>query len=286
MRKWVAGISALFMVLLLAGCTGQDPTAMVQQAHDKLMQVKSVESQMTTVAQYTSNGMESNDVKQYVGQLQVEPYTLAIDFSRDEQPAYMNAYWSKESGQLINYLYSIYNDPDRKNATWLQDKLNENQEASSLNQLDPRYVVGFFLEGMTDVKVAGEEKLGEAKAQKVSGVIRGAALEVALKDSALMSNLNYDVMAKLDEIPEAYEAAGDVPVTVWIDQKSGYPLKVEVDLTEGAKAMIPKMLELSGSRVTDDSPQYSVCTLSVELSQFDQLPPLSVPAEALSAPEA
>ena len=92
------------------------------------------------------------------------------------------------------------------------------------------------------------------------------ALELANAKQALEESLDVE----LDD--DVFEDLGDVPVSIWIDVKSGMIVRVEMDMSDVMQGLVPvlvdKAMEKTDVGIGVNTKVYEV-TVSITLSEFD-----------------
>ena len=90
-------------------------------------------------------------------------------------------------------------------------------------------------------------------------------------------------LAGMSGLSEVYYAGvGDVPVTVWLDEKTGAPLSYEVELAKPLEIMTNNVLrELSGGEI-ENGAEVKCYTITSELTQLGNVEAGEIPAEAKS----
>ena len=92
------------------------------------------------------------------------------------------------------------------------------------------------------------------------------ALELANAKQALEESLDVE----LDD--DVFEDLGDVPVSIWIDVKSGMIVRIEMDMSDVMQGLVPvlvdKAMEKADIGIGVNTKVYEV-TVSITLSEFD-----------------
>ena len=83
-----------------------------------------------------------------------------------------------------------------------------------------------------------------------------------------------------DELIDLYSDLGDMPITVWIDQATGYPVRYYMDMTGVMQSMMSKALAgvEGGDSLTMDKVE-----ITMDCSNFNNVADFEIPAEALAA---
>lgn len=155
-------------------------------------------------------------------------------------------------------------------------------DMSYLQQYDAKESMNLYLESGDDYTLDGTEEINGSTANKFTGVIRGEALEEVLAASGATSNLEASV-GDLD-LASLYSDLGDLEITVWVDQESGYPVRYAMDMTQMMQGMMDKILAASAEG-EDTSGMLTVDKVNMVMDcfNFNSAADFEIPAEALGA---
>lgn len=155
-------------------------------------------------------------------------------------------------------------------------------DMSYLQQYDAKESMNLYLESGDDYTLDGTEEINGSTANKFTGVIRGEALEEVLAASGATSNLEASV-GDLD-LASLYSDLGDLEITVWVDQESGYPVRYAMDMTQMMQGMMDKILAASAEG-EDTSGMLTVDKVNMVMDcfNFNSAADFEIPTEALGA---
>ena len=131
---------------------------------------------------------------------------------------------------------------------------------------------------------AGTETVLGSAAARYDGEITGEELRLALEMTGAGELLSQSLGMELDG--DELSQLGSIPVSIWIDNKTGMVVRCDMDLTQPLQgliaAMLKELLELPGVGSVEMQMEISRVTASVVLSQFDQVGEIEIPDGALS----
>ena len=182
----------------------------------------------------------------------------------------MSMYASMDGDTYNMYLYD--------GSSWTTQAV----DVSYLQQYDAKESMNLYLESGDDYTLAGTEEINGSTANKFTGVIRGEALEEVLAASGATNNLEASV-GDLD-LASLYSDLGDLEITVWVDQESGYPVRYAMDMTQMMQGMMDKILAASAEG-EDTSGMLTVDKVNMVMDcfNFNSAADFEIPAEALGA---
>ena len=269
-RKMFMAVAAV----LLTGCGGVDTAAveaLLSQAQETMATVDSMAAEMSMEMDMGMNGeiMETTTVAnirshQTPMKMAMEMSMLMHDGTKVDQ---MEMYAAEEDGHLHTYMHMA--------DAWYAETL----ELGELNQYNAEENTALYLDNITDVKSAEKEEVNGTEATKISGVIKGDAMEKALADSGMTASAeSMGITAEMLE--EIYAELADLPVCLWIDAE-GYVLKYELDMTEMMQKVMDAAIEALGAAGTGMDIEKTMITMVC--SDFNAVE-VEIPAEAYGVP--
>ena len=136
-----------------------------------------------------------------------------------------------------------------------------------------KYTLSLFLllsDSAASFKEYGKEKVNGSDAIGYNGKITSDELRQALELANAKQALEESLDVELDD--DVFEDLGDVPVSIWIDVKSGMIVRVEMDMSDVMQGLVPvlvdKAMEKTDVGIGVDTKVYEV-TVSITLSEFD-----------------
>ena len=142
----------------------------------------------------------------------------------------------------------------------------------------------YFIDGFSTFEAAEEETASIEGATRYDGLITADFLNGLLEIYTLRTYLTEDLGL---DLPEAvFEAMKDVPTSLWMDEK-GRIVRLELELGELLTAVSEPILQSFGEKAGLDALALSLHLTGgrgvVELSNFDGVDDLSLPAEVAAA---
>lgn len=273
-KRAVALALGTVLALSLTACgsnTGkEDPTEKIRAALEKVNAVKNMDATMVMEMDMSVMGQS------------VETDTT-MDMTCFNDPVKVKADMTMNMGALGGISMSIYAAADGDNYTiYTFDGTNwTTQEADigQLEQYDAQKSMDLYLGSGDGYTYDGTEDINGSTADKYSGVIRGDAMEEVLKSSGATSSLETSLGGGVD-LNDLYSGLGDIPITVWIDQTTGYPVRYYMDMTDVMQTMMSKALSgVEGG----ESLTISKVNITMDCFNFDSAAEFEIPAEALAA---
>lgn len=268
----LGGLLAL-SVTACGGTTNKNDSAdKIQAALSKLNAVKSMDATMFMEMDMSAMGQS------------IETDTT-MNMSCFNDPMKLKADMTMSMGSLGAVSMSIYAQQDGEQyTTYLYDGTSwtvQTMNMGDLQQYDAQQSMDLYLESGADYAYEGTEEINGATADKYSGVIRGDAMEEVMKTSGATSSLESSLGGSVD-LSDLYSDLGDMPITVWIDQETGYPVRYYMDMTDVMHSVMTKMLSSMGVD-GGDSITVGKMEITMDCFNFDNAAEFEIPAEALAA---
>lgn len=265
--------AALALSLAACGSGTEKSTGDIATALEKINAVKSLEATMVMEMDMSLMGQS----------METETAMNMVCFN---DPMKLKADMTMDMGKLGSFTMNMYAAMDGDNYTvYMNDGSawsSETVDMSYLQQYDAQESMNLYLESGDDYTLDGTEEINGSTANKFTGVIRGDALEEVLAASGATSSLESSV-GDLD-LSELYNDLGDMPITVWVDQESGYPVRYAMDMTELMQGIMEKSMAAAGGE-EDISGMITMDKMSLVMDcfNFDNATDFEIPAEALGA---
>ena len=232
------------------------------------------------------NAVESMDATMYMEMdMSVMGQSIETDTKMDmscfNDPVKVKADMTMSMGSLGSVSMSIYADAtDGDYTIYMFDGsgwTTQAADASQLEQYDAQQSMDLYLSSGAEYAHAGTEDINGSTADKYTGIIRGDALAEVMKASGATSSMETTMGMDLEEL---YSDLGDMPITVWIDQATGYPVRYYMDMTGVMQSMMKKALAgvEGGDSLTIDKVE-----ITMDCSNFNNVADFEIPAEALAA---
>lgn len=202
--------------------------------------------------------------------------TGGADIQRDPERVYVNMNAEVAGFEQNMLLYAVgrdggadvYSSAD-SGESWTKDSI-ENDDSSKSSKADGKSVFLLLSDSAASFKEYGKEKVNGADAIRYNGKITSDELKQALELADVKQSLEESLDAELDD--DVFEDLGDVPVSIWIDVKSGMIVRVEMDMSDVMQGLVPvlvdKAMEKTDVGIGVNTKVYDA-TVSITLSEFD-----------------
>lgn len=262
------------LALSVTACGGtasrEDAAKKIQAAAEKMNAVESMDATMYMEMDMSIMGQSFQT-------------DTTMDMSCFNDPVKLKADMTMSMGSLGSMSMSIFAQENGDALDmYLYDGTNwtyQSTDISAAKQYDAQQSMDLYLDSGTEYVSAGTEEINGATADKYTGIIRGDALEEVLKASGATQNLESS-MGGLVDVSEMYSNLGDMPITVWIDQATGYPVRYYMDMTDIMQSIMSKAMSgVEGAQgLTMDKVE-----VTMDCSNYNSVADFEIPAEALEA---
>ena len=202
--------------------------------------------------------------------------TGGADIQRDPERVYVNL-MAEVAGFEQNLLFygvgrdggfDVYSSADSGDS-WTKDSI-ENDDSSKNSKADGKSLFLLLSDSAASFKEYGKEKVNGSDAIRYNGKITSDELRQALELADVKQSLEESLDVELDD--DVFEDLGDVPVSIWIDVKSGMIVRIEMDMSDVMQGLVPvlvdKAMEKADVGIGVNTTVYEV-TVSITLSEFD-----------------
>lgn len=272
-RAVALALGAALAVSLTAcgsGTNKEDASAKIQAALEKVNEVKNLDATMQMKMDMSIMGQS------------IETDTT-MNMTCFNDPVKVKADMTMSMGTLGSVSMSVYADATDDNYTiytYIGDSwITQDADASQLKQYDAQQSIDLYLSSGAEYAHAGTEDINGATADKYTGIIRGDALAEVMKSSGATSSLETSLGSGVN-VEDLYSDLGDMPITVWIDQATGYPVRYYMNMTDVMQTMMTKVL--SGEE-GGDSLTIGEVEITMDCFNFNNATEFEIPAEALAA---
>ena len=202
--------------------------------------------------------------------------TGGADIQRDPERVYvnMNAEVAGFEQNMLLYAvgrddgFDVYSSADSGDS-WTKDSI-ENDDSSKNSKADGKSLFLLLSDSAASFKEYGKEKVNGSDAIRYNGKITSDELRQALELANAKQALEESLDVELDD--DVFEDLGDVPVSIWIDVKSGMIVRIEMDMSDVMQGLVPvlvdKAMEKADIGIGVNTKVYEV-TASITLSEFD-----------------
>lgn len=279
LKKLLALLLALSMLLCLSAC-GSFERKMAKSAAN-MGQLKSMHMDVDFALDMELAVMgQSMDVDAAIKagiDLNTEPFAMKMDMDVEAMGISQQAqiYIVDEAGERMAYA------SDDGGKTWERGTVEVDVDVNGMSVKDSLALLSKWADSF---EKAGEEKINGSATTKYSGQIDAASLVQLIDASGADDALESSLGLELDSDDAA--ALKDVPVSIWIDNKSSMVVRVDVDVTELMQSLLSEAIDEVIDDVLEDSGlaglpldiKLGAATASVNLSEFDEVGKIELPA--------
>ena len=202
--------------------------------------------------------------------------TGGADIQRDPERVYVNMNAEVAGFEQNMLLYAVGRDGGAdvyysadSGESWTKDSI-ENDDSSKSSKADGKSVFLLLSDSAASFKEYGKEKVNGSDAIRYNGKITSDELKQALELADVKQSLEESLDVELDD--DVFEDLVDVPVSIWIDVKSGMIVRIEMDMSDVMQGLVPvlvdKAMEKADVGIGVNTKVYEV-TVSITLSEFD-----------------
>ena len=202
--------------------------------------------------------------------------TGGVDIQRDPERVYVNMTAEVAGFEQNLLLYAVgrdggadvYSSADG-GESWTKGSI-ENDDSSKSSKADGKSLFLLLSDSAASFKEYGKEKINGSDAIRYKGEITSDELKQALEFANVRQSLEESLDVELDD--DVFADLGSVPVSIWIDEKSGMIVRVEMDMSDVMQRLVPvlvdKAMEKADIGIGVNTKVYEV-TVSITLSEFD-----------------
>lgn len=251
-----------------------------EAALENMNAVTSMDAQMVMEMDMT---VEAN------GEEQSMETITTMDMVCFNDPVRMKLDMTMDMGEIGSVTQSVYAEAaeDGTYTMYLYDGENwtvQNVESAAVEQYDARGSMLANMDSSYHYVAAGSEQVDGANAYKYTGAITGDAMNDAILSSGALdsfSSLGIDE----SQLESMMTDLGEIPVTMWIDEATLYPVKYEMDMTAAMDKLVANMLEAMGDQAGGLSMSIPKMNMTMTCSKFNAATAFEIPEEAKAAAE-
>lgn len=287
-KAWVLLLAAVMVVSLAAcGSSGDsgvgksdqpDANKLVADASQKMKDAKSMNSDVTMEVAMSENGKDmSLESSMKISALE-DPELLKIEMTIKGESAgtkipetISDMYGQETDGSTV-----IYMSVDQ-GQNWFKQTVT----SDALSQYSAKDSMGAYLKSSSNFKLTGTEKIDDSDAYKLEGEVSGDDIGKVLKDSGGLEQLS-KLMPGMS-VDEIVKDAKPMPITVWIDKETGYPVQYDMDM---AGLMSSLMDKIAKSASSNQKVSVDKMKIRMTVSDFNKVEKFDLPDNVKNAKEA
>lgn len=287
MKKIIPLILTLVLALSLAACAGEnagdsggapkeDAATALQMAMENMNEVTSMSYEMVLEMEMTADGqtvaMDTTATVDYI----VEPPSMKLDMSMDMGAGlgslHTEMYMTQEADR-----YLLYTGVDMGGG--MQWTKQEMTDMAALAQYDAKASFDTYLTGAERFQEKGVSTVSGANAVRYDGVISKDAVNEVMQASGALSQLTSLGISEADAAA-MMTGLGEIPISIWVGEENGLPVKYEIDMTAVMRELMDKMMESMG---VQGGFSFDQMTTSMTLSNINGVASIVIPEEVLNA---
>jgi len=292
--KGNAGSSASADADTTQATTAEPPPAeRIQAAAEKARAATSVKSMTILEMKDGSEGMDMTMDMSFLNE------SMKMKADVDVSLGSMGEMGMELYGQVDGNQYKMYTNFQDQWTTEILD-LEDAAQYDTLGELD------LYLSGCVEMQADGSEALSAGTADKFTGVIKGSSLKEVLESSGVADSMGGTLSEDdLEKLVDMVKDMADMPVSIWIDQVTDYPVKLSLDMTDAMNSMMKAAIaaetaddaddnDVDDTDDADDNDQderlaaaedvsFDVMKLDMTFSDFNNVPDFEIPSKALTS---
>ncbi|MCQ4727159.1 hypothetical protein NE664_10945 [Anaerotignum faecicola] len=283
--KKTLGILAVSAIMAFSafGCTGSDTSAAggnaegmtaedrVKAANEKMAEVTSMDSNMKMEMDMSAGEQAVSTVTDMDITYFMDPLKMKINMTMD-----MGELGSQSMEMYADVVDDVYTMYVNDGTQWLSQEI----PAEALGAYDTKEAMMSYLGDPSAYTEVGTEDIDGVSAVKLEGKLSGDELKEAVESSGSLDSLS---SLGLDSatISGLYEDLGEVPIYVWLDAETNYPVKYEMDMTAVMQKLMDNIMAAAPEAANAEaSISFTKFKMSMTCSNFNEATDFEIPAEA------
>lgn len=294
-KKFLALMMAAVLAMSLAACgesASKDAAdSAAESTEAAVAEVDPYEAALEKMSAVTNMDarmvMEMNMTIGADGQEQSIETSTAMDMVYFIDPVRMKIDMTMDMGELGSAAQSVYAEvaEDGTYTMYLYDGTNwmaQSVELADVEQYDARGSMLANMDSSYNYVAAGTEQIDGVNAYKYTGVITGDALNETLLSSGALNSFSALGIAE-SQLESMMTDLGEIPVTLWIDEESLYPVRYEVDMSAAMEKLMGNMMGALGDQAAGISISISKLNVTMTCSNYNAATDFEIPEEAKAA---
>lgn len=271
-RPIAAALLALVMALGLTACGGggggdaasETPAEVMEKSQKAMENVTSMHYDMDMSFGMAMNEQSVDVVSKMSADYVTDPLAMKMDMNVSmgelgEQD--MTFYVVTENGTAV-----MYNQ--NEDGSWSNMEI---ADLSTLDQYDATASMDLYLSSTENFTENGTETINGKEAVRYDGVIAKEDMQEVLEASGMLEQLE---QLNMGSSASMLSELGDLPVSVWIEKETYYPVRYDMDMTD----LMTKLFEQMGG--AELGLTISDVKVSMMLDKFNEIDGITVPDEA------
>ena len=271
-------LGVILALTAFSGC-GSDEAAETGSETDLLTQAmencQNVNSMTYDMAIDTSMSISAQGESQAIDM----KMTANIEFINDPMAMYMSmttdmgelgSQTSDGYGEVVDDDFILYT---QVGDVWYKQTVGD---AETMMQYNGANSMTMYMESVDNFTAAGTEDINGSEATKYTGVVTGDDLQEVINNTAGLSDQLTSLGMDAETVATLYSDAGDLEVTIWIDNATAMPVKYEMDMSAMMQSILSQLL----GDTEDVSFDISKMLVNVTATGYDNVDAIEIPEEA------
>lgn len=269
-RKRTNALPLLLPVLLLLSACGAGPLGgpdtpeeVLERSRKAVEGIQSLHYETVLDLSLTAQGRDMDLTTTTAVDYITSPAAMKLDFSvslgRDQDSVETSLYLVSENGVAALYMGT----DEGSGMQWTREEVS----LSELERYDAVSSLELYLSKGTDFVQKEKERIAGKEVLRFDGVVAREDIEAVLNASGLLEALGQTNLAG----SAALEGLEDLPLSLWIEEDTYYPVQCELDMT-------PLLQLLAGQNGQSREVQISRAVGSTTVGKIDAVAPLQPPS--------
>lgn len=172
------------------------------------------------------------------------------------------------------YIYMPYN------GEWYKQDMDGDYIKTLFKQYYVAENIGSIIDNVDNIKLAGEEKVGDTDTFKITCEIPADKTYEVAEGTSVFFNIGLSGIQK-----EIFDVKDPVPVTLWINAADGTVVKVYMDYTKALQDIINAVYASYGAELGEDTGRLGTdkYLVTIEMSDYGNLKDFAIPEDIKNA---
>jgi hypothetical protein len=263
-------ISILTLVMVLPGCSEGDIDLddSIRRALTASQNVHNYEADIQidmtlTIGEKTMDFPGTVNISAFIDPLKVKMLsTTGVPPSTVSTESYA----TKEEDTLTTY--------KKIQDKWSQQETIHDSDAPS--PYDQAALIEHYLRNVENIQFVSTEQINGTKTHRITGTLRGLSLAHAVNAGIKAADLPPDLLPESDSIISLADELVSVPIDIWIDKDTFYPVQYRIDMTGAISQACSAQPSSSSVAISIDK-----AIVVVTLKNINQAIAFDIPEEAM-----
>lgn len=230
--------------------------------------------------------LEMNMVLEAGGETQTLETVTSTDMTYFSDPMHMKADVTVDSGENGTISTTIYAEAEEDGTYTMYQTDGTSWQSQSvpleyLSQYNASNSITEYLNNSYPYEENGTEQIDGKNVYKYTAVLTGNEINQALDSSGALNTFGNSLGMDESQLEGMTDDLGNMPVSLWIDEESLYPVKYEIDMTSIMDKLISSITEsMAEGEEAGLSMKIPKMTLSMTCSDYNAAEDFTIPEEA------